>query len=217
MLQPVIHSTRALDAYAAGAWLPQLPQNFRDDAGRLMASVQKTVETLDEKLAELAQRSTTDALTGARNRRWLDEVSEPMMAEALSDGKGCGALVIDIDRFKQLNDTYGHALGDHILVVVGNGLREAVGADGEVVRLGGDEFAILLPGAAGADGVSAAAERVRQHVRQAVRRMPRDAQVTISVGGAWRRGGGTFNDLYHRADAQLYEAKRVGRDTALCA
>ncbi|GBF05018.1 diguanylate cyclase [Deinococcus aerius] len=145
----------------------------------------------------------TDKLTGLGNRRALDEVlARPV--------PGTHLLLLDLDHFKAVNDTYGHAGGDLVLRAVAAVLREVVGEDGQVYRFGGEEFAVLFWGLT-ADQAGALAQDLRSQVAGQVGRragLPR-LLVTLSAGLVALADSGT---AVERADALLYRAKRGGRD-----
>ena len=149
-----------------------------------------------------------EPLTGLQNRRRLD-----VDLASISADDQVAYLMVDIDHFKNFNDTNGHAAGDEALRTVSSILSAAVRQNDLVYRYGGEEFCILLPGATSEEAAEVA-ERARNAVEQAsipgMENQP-DGRVTISVGvsdSAW----GTPDDLVERADAALYEAKRSGRN-----
>jgi diguanylate cyclase (GGDEF)-like protein len=146
--------------------------------------------------------ATSDALTGLGNRRTFD-----LRIDDLRDN----LLLMDVDRFKAINDAYSHVVGDRVLSEIAGVLRSHGRAADVPIRLGGDEFAMILPG----DVLSAAvlAERIRQVV------LGRDwaaiapgLSVTVSMGLASPAEGLVGQELYDRADRRLYEAKHAGRN-----
>ena len=151
-----------------------------------------------------------DSLTGLYNRRHLEECLAELAAGCRRHGHDLSALVIDIDHFKQVNDTYGHPAGDAVLIELARRIRMCLRTEDVPGRWGGEEFLVLLPfiDAAGAEVV---AERLRATVAGSPFNLGSGevVAVTVSVGGAVARDG---HDLVHRADAALYEAKRAGRD-----
>ncbi|MEX6506502.1 GGDEF domain-containing protein [Jiella sp. M17.18] len=212
MLQPIAATTEALDRYAAERQRPDLPSAYDDVAGRLMASVQSTVLDLDRTLGDLEAQTVTDPLTGLNNRRWLHAIGADMVEDARTGGGDLSLLVIDVDGFKQLNDTYGHISGDRALIVVADAIRSSVRDGDEAVRIGGDEFCVLLP-----DADREAAAEIGRRIRETARRSVDDflgaGALTLSVGAATlARSDRVFEDLYRRADERLYQAKSDGRD-----
>jgi diguanylate cyclase (GGDEF)-like protein len=156
--------------------------------------------------AELKQRVLIDPLTGVSNRLGLD-------AALTEKHERVGLLYVDIDHFKHINDTNGHAVGDTVLVALAATLSRSVRPGDVVSRLGGDEFVLLLPGAGAPE-----TEDVARRVRAAVVANPQLAGVTVSIGGTTGDLSAESPDaVLHRADHQLYEAKRSGRDRAALA
>ncbi len=148
-------------------------------------------------IEQLRDWSIRDTLTGCFNRRYLDELAADMQE---ADAWGC--IVIDLDRFKQINDTYGHQRGDEVLVAMSRFLERHVRPSDAVVRLGGDEFAILLKGA----GLAA--------TNKTVERLQKDrgtAPIAFTTGSAVRHAGGSLDELLGEADKRLYES-RAERD-----
>ncbi|BCJ40206.1 hypothetical protein GCM10010168_30640 [Actinoplanes ianthinogenes] len=163
----------------------------------------------DRLRAVLQAQATSDALTGAANRRAFDESLHQAVGRA-ERGEGPAALVlIDVDHFKQINDTWGHAVGDRALVAVADALKAAA-EDTEhlVARLGGDEFAVLLR--AGPRGASRYTERARAHLAATEGLPGGPPKLSIGIGVAPYHAGGS-EELQRVADAALYEAKGGGR------
>jgi diguanylate cyclase (GGDEF)-like protein len=155
----------------------------------------------------LLNQSRTDALTGAWNRQQLDIACPPRLAQAAAAGRPFGLAIIDIDHFKQLNDTLGHQAGDVALAGAVAAMKAAVRPGDQIFRYGGDEFVVTCDGMAVGD-VPAYAERLRL----AVARMAGVA-LTASIGvAAAPRDGTSLEALIRVADARLYAAKRHGRD-----
>jgi len=146
----------------------------------------------------LSQISMRDSLTGAWNRRFLDKRFDDIVARYRAGGHGCVLGIIDVDRFKQLNDTHGHAFGDRVLRGVAQALGAELDDDEYVVRIGGDEFVVLMRDDA---------------ARPRLERMRRAAGTSISIGTARAplQGAVALADLYERADRSLYDAKARGR------
>ncbi|HEY1137160.1 MAG TPA: sensor domain-containing diguanylate cyclase [Xanthomonadaceae bacterium] len=160
-------------------------------------------EHLESLNADLVEQTRTDLLTGLPNRRAFAAALD----EALSRGRHCSVALLDIDHFKIVNDTHGHAVGDQVLVEVAEQLRSAAGGRGTIARYGGEEFVWLLP-----EADPAQAELACLHLCQAVRFASMALPVSISIGLAHGRAQLTRAELLNRADEALYAAKRNGRD-----
>jgi two-component system cell cycle response regulator len=171
--------------------------------------------------AELAQeRAMTDALTGLLNRYGLQRSLSREHAEARRYQRPLACLMIDLDNFKKVNDTYGHSAGDTALQQVATILTEAVRRSDMVFRYGGEEFLALLP-ETDLEGAAALAEKIRE---AASSRLFGDGEhifsLTLSVGASGLCDGESGNDMIARADLALYQAKESGRnrvESAVCA
>ncbi len=170
------------------------------------------MQALIDSLCDLSSR---DALTGLGNRRSFQVVLHREIDRVARAGEPALLLVADIDHFKQVNDTHGHAAGDLVLQAVASALQDSVRPMDTVARVGGEEFAIVLPNCPPAFG-EAVAERIRRRVAgRPVQISPRqEIQVSVSIGGAyapqWVRSSATL--WTERADLQLYRAKAAGRN-----
>jgi two-component system cell cycle response regulator len=164
--------------------------------------------------AEVRRIAHTDPVTGLRNRHYLD--TELAARIALTSVLGCplSLLMIDIDRFKPINDRHGHAIGDKVLRAVANRLSAGIREIDTLARYGGDELALIMPDT-GIDTARAVAERLRALVADGTTEVP--FQVTISIGVAELNAGQSALALLARADAALYAAKSGGRDRVAAA
>lgn len=164
-------------------------------------------------LAESSRRSRTDALTGLWNRRHFDDQLERVLNETDRFGGASTLVIVDIDFFKKVNDTYGHDAGDVVLMRVSDVLRQGVRTVDIVARLGGEELALILPQTA-LEGAVELADRLRQSIEAMV--VPHGGvtiKVTVSMGvAAYRAGEDVRGQLFKRADEKLYAAKRGGRN-----
>ena len=159
-------------------------------------------------LDEVERLATRDGLTGLANRRLFEESLERETARSRRLGTPLSLLILDVDHFKQINDTYGHPAGDAVLREIGNAIAGSTKAFDVAARYGGDEFVVLLPGCNAVDA-SSVASRVRAEVAHQVS----DAPVTVSVGVATMPDNALDSErLVAAADGALYEAKRAGRD-----
>ncbi|MDH5674605.1 MAG: GGDEF domain-containing protein [Myxococcales bacterium] len=158
-----------------------------------------------------------DSLTGTRSRRWLDENLARLIEHHRRIGRPLTVAMVDVDHFKRLNDTHGHAAGDAVLSLLGARLRAILRPTDYVARYGGEEFAVLLP-EADIQGGLRAIERVRASIASA-EGWPADTPelptITISSGVCQLTPEMTPAELFARADAALYEAKRSGRNRVI--
>jgi diguanylate cyclase len=163
---------------------------------------------------ELEHMAFHDSLTGLPNRRWFDRAVRAESSAARRRGTATSLIVIDLDHFKALNDTYGHPLGDDVLQGVARVLTDHVRVSDTVARLGGEEFIILLPDTP-LDGARALAEKLREKVAAAAFPNGESAvKVTASFGVAALEAGEGRDAVhsYAAADAALYRAKNLGRN-----
>ena len=174
--------------------------------------VKRLHNALLEANRRLARQALTDDLTGLANRRHGGRQLEREVALCVRHGRLLALLRVDVDHFKEINDSLGHEAGDEVLVAVARRLEGAVRGGDELARWGGDEFVAILPGT-DKPGALRAAERLRAAVSEApVVVAGRELPVTVSVGWAhW--AGDTPDDLLARADRALYRSKDAGRDT----
>ena len=162
--------------------------------------------------ARIEHTSLHDALTHLPNRRYLDKfLSERAAAE--DDSTGIALLHIDLDRFKQINDTLGHAAGDAMLIHAAEVLRSNVREDDFVARIGGDEFVVVSPLRNGRRDLTRLATRIIEEMRQPMPYMGHECRCGVSVGIAFQRGSKVDDKrLLINADIALYRAKRRGRN-----
>jgi diguanylate cyclase (GGDEF)-like protein len=166
-----------------------------------------------ESKRRLHDETRLDSLTGLRNRRAMEEIALHEVLVASRTQRPLSLLMMDIDHFKRLNDTWGHGLGDRCLRAIGGVLLTVTGADDRVIRMGGEEFAVILPNH---DLESAAriGERLRATV-EGLRLAENDdtASFTVSIGvGPWVAAEPAWSEMLRRADVALYRAKREGRN-----
>lgn len=159
-------------------------------------------------LRALHEGATTDSMTGLLNRAATKALAERTLAFDERCGRPHCAIILDIDHFKSINDTYGHDVGDVVIRAVAARLSRCARGSDSAGRWGGEEFVLSLPGTRIQDAVLVA-ERVRETIRSEVLE-PR--VITVSSGVAQARAGESFLDMLARADAALYESKRGGRD-----
>jgi len=163
-----------------------------------------------ERHAESEARARRDALTGAYNRFWFDEA----FSRELESGGNAGLVLLDLDHFKLVNDEYGHATGDAVLVEVVRRLIARVRPGDGVVRWGGEEFAVLLRDMADSTDLQARADDLRRTVGAAPFVID-GAVITVTASAGAATVAGDADSLVRAADAALYDAKRAGRDRAV--
>jgi diguanylate cyclase (GGDEF)-like protein/PAS domain S-box-containing protein len=167
----------------------------------------------------LRSQSIKDPLTGLYNRRYLEEMLEREIRRAVRSEQSVGVLMLDLDHFKNFNDTYGHDAGDAVLREAGAFLTRSIRAEDTVCRFGGEEFVIVLP-TANAESARARAERIRSKIRELTVLYQGQSlgRITVSIGVSELPAHGTSPaELLAAADAALYRAKRDGRDRVVIA
>ncbi|OGT14020.1 MAG: hypothetical protein A2342_01575 [Gallionellales bacterium RIFOXYB12_FULL_54_9] len=161
---------------------------------------------------QLEALSVTDMLTELPNRRYFELAFCQEMAVSRRDNKPLALLMLDIDHFKRINDTFGHDEGDRVLRHIARVLRQAIRAGNVIARVGGEEFAVLLPGAARSEAMEVA-ERIRFSIEsESYLCQGGKLDVTVSIGVCDVDGALPMEDSYRAADKALYIAKQQGRN-----
>ena len=186
----------------------QVPAELRDVADEFNRMAERIRES-ESALADLAQR---DALTSLPNRRALDDALAAIEGGGAWREEKASVLAVDIDHFKAVNDTYGHAAGDAVLRAIGKTLAAQSRPADKVFRTGGEEFAVLLP-----DTDGRTAQMIAERLRQAIEGLSTvhggtTIAVTVSIGVAAAHDHGKLRDMMEAADAALYVAKESGRN-----
>jgi diguanylate cyclase (GGDEF)-like protein len=177
-----------------------------------------TARRFEQEISALRVAADTDPLTGLLNRRAFLGIAEDAMNYHKRYGRNFAILVADIDFFKRVNDTHGHAAGDAVIRHVGDTLNSLVRTTDKVARFGGEEFVVLLR-EIGEDGVEALAQRMRHAVRRAVFTFDeKNVSVSVSIGGTLVSAQDRdVHDVIERADHALYDAKASGRNAVVIA
>lgn len=176
--------------------------------------VKERTQELSELVEEVKRLSQVDVLTGAYNRRAMEQRLPLELDQCMSEGRAFSIIFTDIDHFKRINDRHGHAVGDAVLRAIAQRLQHALRAGQDwMVRFGGEEFVICLP-----DTALDQASEVAQRLAQVVRGEPWQGdglqlQLTCSFGVTQRRNGESMEALLQRVDGLLYQAKHQGRDS----
>lgn len=197
------------------AFLVDAERNLIADLRRRNAELQDTVKHLEftrYRLSQEEETARTDGLTGLYNRRGFDAELPFFMERARAHGSGLALIAMDLDHFKPVNDTLGHAAGDFVLRGVGQILQAGVRKIDLPCRVGGDEFIVLL-----ADLTEADARTRAESLRTAIGTLPhpgndRGIRITATMGGTRYQAGESAATLMQRADEALYAAKRAGRN-----
>jgi diguanylate cyclase len=175
----------------------------------------RELDAIRDSLSKSEERAKTDTLTGLPNRRALEEFFRNAQLAAMEQGEAVSALLIDIDHFKRFNDQFGHGVGDQVLRLMANVLREQVREIDLPARYGGEELIVVMPDADLA-ACTAIAERIRRSISECrmTRRSTGEALpgITVSIGVAQFQGGESMADLIDRCDQALYLAKKMGRN-----
>ncbi len=161
----------------------------------------------------ISQRAQIDPLTGALTRATFEERLRAELAAAAENGTGLALLFVDLDRFKFVNDTFGHDIGDKLLREVGRVLRSNVRADDIVGRVGGDEFMVALLGVTAEDMAGQVARSLVRELSAPIAVDERELQVSASIGiSLYPRDGTNAEELLHSADAAMYQVKEGGKN-----
>jgi diguanylate cyclase (GGDEF)-like protein len=183
---------------------------------RIISTIAHDIRELKSTQAQLEHQATHDPLTGLPNRPLFQELGEQALARSDRYGTTVAVLFLDLDRFKPVNDSFGHAVGDELLVQIAARLRASVRRGDVVARFGGDEFVVVCEHPAGQSEMLELARRLIDALSEPVTIGSVSASVGASVGIAIGGGGRvTIDTLIRDADAALYQAKEDGRGRAV--
>lgn len=208
--------------------LKAMVQNLVEDTKRMLADNQKLEQKLNNSAIEmqemrdniqnLKREAMTDSLTGLSNRKAFDIELKHRASDVMDNGKALSLLMIDIDHFKQFNDTYGHQVGDQVLKLVSNALQSNVKPSEMVARYGGEEFSVILPGSKLRDAEKIA-EKLREKIalKDIVNQAKQEnmGRLSVSIGAAQLKPGESVALFIERTDRALYKAKELGRNTVV--
>ena len=218
LLAPLMAGDEFLGVVAANFRAPHsavqnAEQDLRSRLGGI-ADLSVTAFQNTKLLERISHMAWHDDLTGLPNRRLLEDRVSQELVRARRVGEGVCMFFVDLDRFKNVNDTYGHAAGDELIRQVAERLCATVRRQDTVARLGGDEFAVLLPGLTDRNAVEHLARRSLEALHAPYQIGERDVRASASIGIALTPDhGDTFDELLSRADEAMYRSKRKGRDT----
>jgi len=189
-------------------------RRLKDYQKVLESAVEKRTRELNDINVKLEILATTDSLCGVNNRRAFYESSAPMIKYTRREGKKLAVLMIDIDKFKMINDIYGHSIGDEVIKLMASKTENTLRKSDIFGRLGGEEFAAVLPNTS-ERGALKAAENIRFEIENSEYTTQKNEKIrfTVSIGVAILNSDDLdLESILHRADLALYEAKRSGRN-----
>ncbi|MEM7508771.1 MAG: diguanylate cyclase [Pseudomonadota bacterium] len=192
------------------------PPDFEELAARLKVQLRRKFysDQLRISVESSMTLAVTDPLTGLMNRRHVNDRLQAMQDRYSPEGRGIAAMILDLDHFKEVNDTWGHPAGDAVLKEFARRLSHSLRGADLVARLGGEEFLVIMPGIPPQD-----VQKVAERLRNAIQRddfalcCSQSIEVTVSIGVAIHNRGEAVSDLLVRADRALYSAKHAGRNT----
>ena len=184
-------------------------QNRLEALARAQRASELATTELRQALDQMEQAAGTDRLTGTWNRRWFEDGATQLIALSGRGDDALSLILLDLDLFKHINDTFGHGVGDEVLKSITGTVRDQLRASDALARWGGEEFVVLCPATTLA-GATILAEKIRRAVE--TRSIPQMGVVTISLGVAQHQKAETLDAWVHRADEALYRAKERGRN-----
>jgi diguanylate cyclase (GGDEF)-like protein/PAS domain S-box-containing protein len=212
-----VKECRLLRADGTVVWVEHAVGLVRDEAGAPVAYVSQFVDISEarESRRELEFLAGHDPLTRLSNRRSLVERMGTALEQLPRTGTRIGVVFLDLDGLKTVNDTYGHAAGDELIVQVAERIRRSVRSDDIVARLGGDEFVVVLIRVHDLGEASAVAGKIRAVMTQPIGLAQGQVVVTASAGVTLAEAGEAPDDAIARADSLLYQAKSAGGNRAI--
>jgi diguanylate cyclase (GGDEF)-like protein len=217
--RPINAISAAAQRFAEGQPSGPLPLGRRDEIGSLARSFARMQAQITDQLADLLHKQEAlehlaqhDMLTGLPNRRLLEDRLDTAIAKARRHGGGVCVLFIDLDRFKQLNDRYGHDAGDAVLKIIAGRLLGMMREADTVARLGGDEFVVLLEAHSDGAHVLAVADKLLNGLTAPIAYQGQELALGASIGIArYPQDGQTRVEIMAKADQAMYEAKAAGQ------
>ena len=181
----------------------------------LTEEVKKRTQELELAQKELINMVNKDPMTGLYNRRYFNEVANSLLKITKREGKDLSVLMLDIDKFKEVNDTYGHLVGDAILKELALMMMHLTRESDIIVRFGGEEFIILLPNT-DEKGAVAIAKKIRENIAMTELQIEgnKSIKITVSIGVAtcYCDADTDIDQIVHRVDVAMYDAKKSGRN-----
>jgi two-component system cell cycle response regulator len=189
-------------------------EELRMEIELALSQVREKNVQLEQSLKKMEEMAATDALTGLYNRRHFGKALEQCFAEAQRFDHDLACIMIDLDAYKKLNDTYGHQVGDQLLMLAGRVMTANKRAMDIAARYGGDEFVLLLPQTTGGEAAAVSGRIREEFFRSSAALLKREPGVTMSIGIGSLKGNAPVHadQLLSFADAALYQAKEAGRN-----
>lgn len=220
-VRPLKHLVAAVQWFSETRELTPVRVSSKDELGMLARCIGQMQEHILAHLHDLRLRSEDmehrarhDALTGAPNRAMFYDLLQFSIANARRNGLRLAVLFIDIDHFKLINDTFGHAAGDAVLIAVVQRLKAAVRESDTVARLSGDEFVVMVQPVDDPHLLAYIAQKLIDTLQEPIAFEERSIRISASIGiSVFPKDGGSTEELLHNADAAMYHAKREGRNT----
>lgn len=218
--QELVDSSSSLDAIVSYLLVStQAMQASMEVMKQQMQSSRQEINALQVRLESALEEALYDPLTGLINRKGLAIAINNLLLSVETSHSFPSLLMLDIDHFKKINDTFGHLFGDRVLKVIGDSLKNQIKGKDTAARYGGEEFCILLPETKVTDATTVA-ENIRQSIEKTRIRRAGDSQeicrMTISIGVARYQTNESITDWFERADSALYRSKIEGRNRVTC-
>jgi diguanylate cyclase (GGDEF)-like protein len=211
LIRPLRKLARAVKQYHEDGQPFEIRHRGEDEIGTLSTAVEAMVEEMHGAMKRLQHQATTDPLTGLGNRRWLAEQVSEEVSRAIRRRASISVVLCDLDRFKKINDSHGHDVGDRVLIAAGDVIRRHLRHNDLAARIGGEEFCIVLPRTKLKD-----AEMIAERLRSALAVLDIPpllrGDITASFGIYQAATGETLEQMLLMSDKALYEAKRAGRN-----
>lgn len=220
LTRPINLMSAAAQSFASDQQIVGLPVDRKDEIGLLARSFKKMLDQIKRQLAELQASQAQlehlaghDVLTGLPNRRLFQDRLDHALARAQRTGEGFALLFIDVDKFKSINDRWGHEAGDAVLKLAALRLASLTRKSDTVARMGGDEFVILLNNPTNRRQIVSIAEKLLDSLRSPMQLTDHEIEVGFSVGiSQYPEDGSTAMALMASADQAMYETKATGRN-----
>lgn len=213
MVSPIDRLVNAMDRYQKDGVEPFVEVGGSDGVKRLADKVLALARSQDKTLSLLKSQANSDSLTGLGNRRWLQNAVSVEINRAARRGQWVWVIVFDLDRFKSINDRYGHAAGDEVLMIVAEVTQRQLRPYDLIARIGGEEFCVVFADSSSSFGYKAA-ERIRAAIEEWKPVLGTHATTITASFGVYRGDPAvqTFAEMLREADSRLYQAKAAGRN-----